>query len=302
MSNGIAKFPIRRGAESALRLTMLLWGSAGAGKTTYAATAPGDKLWLSFGDSEHASVAGRSDVFVMDLSGYSPDEIFLHGAGASPYGLDKELYDRKNIKTVVCDSLTAIQYLGLQKAVTDGVGAGKGFTPTMQAPGRSAYGGRNANLLTVMKSLLYVTSKHRVNLIFTAHENDPVSKVDARGVETLESISMSLGGQLVNNVSAQISEIWNFRQEAAGKRNRIITTRVSGLRKPMKTRMFRQDGESSFVVVYDPDMADTVPNQMTIAKFWEQFLRNGMRRISVPSTRKGGDLTDNTVVRLSNAV
>ena len=69
MNNGIAKFPIRRGAESALRLTMLLWGSAGAGKTTYAATAPGDKLWFSFGDSEHASVAGRSDVFVMDLSG-----------------------------------------------------------------------------------------------------------------------------------------------------------------------------------------------------------------------------------------
>ena len=129
----------------------------------------------------------------------------------------------------MCDSLTAIQYLGLQKAVADGVGAGKGFTPTMQAPGRSAYGGRNANLLTVMKSLLYVTAKHRVNLIFTAHENDPVSKVDAKGVETLESISMSLGGQFVNNVSAQISEIWNFRQEATGKRNRIITTRVVGI-------------------------------------------------------------------------
>jgi len=228
--------------------------------------------------------------------------VFQHGIGGSPYGLDKTLYEMRNIKTVVCDSLTAIQYLGLQKAVADGIGAGKGFTPTMQAPGRSAYGGRNANLLSVMKALLSVTAKHKVHLIFTAHENDPVSKIDPKGVETLDSISMSLGGQLVNNVSAQISEIWNYRQELTGKRNRIVTTRISGLRKPMKTRMFKQDGESSFVVYYDPDKPDNAPGQMTIASFWEQWQRSGTQKLLVPSTRKGGDVADNTVVRLSNAV
>jgi AAA domain len=290
--------PIRKGAESALRLSMLLWGQAGNGKTTWAATAPGDKLWLSFGDSEHASVSGRDDVHVMDLSSQTPDKIFQHGIGPSPFGLDAALYEMKNIKTVVCDSLTAVQYLGLQKAVSDGIGASKGFAPSMQAPGRGAFGGRNQNLLGVMKSLLSVTNKHRVNIIFTAHENDPVTRVDSRGTESVDFIGMSLGGQLVNNVSAQISEIWNLRQEPMGKRNRIVTTRVSGARKPMKTRMFNQKGESSFVLNYDPERPDAGLDQMTLAKFYEQWAKSGFRRIMMPSTRPGGDGDDNKVTRL----
>ena len=295
--NGVL-FPIKKGAETSLRISMLLWGQAGVGKTTWAATAPGDKLWLSFGDSEHASVSGRSDVLVMDLSSVSPDDIFKHGIGANPYGLDKVLYEQRNIKTVVCDSLTAVQYLGLQKAVSDGVGAGKGFMPSMQVPGRGAFGGRNQNLLGIMKSMLSVTNKHRVNIIFTAHENDPVTRQDGRGSEIVDFISMSLGGQLVNNVSAQISEIWNFRQEPSGKRNRIVTTRVSGARRPMKTRLFDQKGESSFVLNYDPEKDDNDPNQMTIAGFYDKWAKRGFRRISVPSTRKGGDDVDNTVIKL----
>jgi AAA domain len=291
-------FPIKRGVDSGVRLSMLLWGSAGAGKTTWAATAPGDKLWISFGEGEHVSVSGRADVFVMDLSNVPADEIFKHGIGANPFGLDRELYDRRNLKTVVVDNLTAVQYLGLQKAVADGLGAGKGFTPTMQAPGRAAYGGRNANLIGLMKSMLSITGKHKVNIIFTAHENDPVTRVDNKGVESVDHISMGLGGQLVNNVSAQLSEIWNFRQEPGGKRNRIVTTRVSGHRKPMKTRMFSQKGESSFIVNYDPDKPDNALGQMTIASFWERWLKGNMQRIPVPSTRKGGDDVDNVVVKI----
>jgi hypothetical protein len=294
-------FPIKRGVDAGVRLSMLLWGSAGSGKTTWAATAPGDKLWLSFGEGEHASVSHRQDVFVMDLSSVPADEVFKHGISSNPFGLDRELFERKNIKTVVVDNLTAIQYLALQKSVADGIGAGKGFTPTMQSPGRGAYGGRNQNLIGLMKSLLAVTGKHRVNIIFTAHENDPVTRVDNKGVETVDYISMSLGGQLVNNVSAQLSEIWNFRQEPGGKRNRIVTIRVSGLRKPLKTRMFSQKGESSFIVNYDPDRPMNSLGQMTIVGFWEQWMKGSMQRIAVPSTRKGGDDADNVVVRLGQS-
>ena len=295
------RFPIKRGTEAGVRLSMLMWGQAGTGKTTWAATAPGDKLWLSFGDNEHASVSHRSDVYVMDLSAIPADQVFLHGISNNPFGLDNELAERKGIKTVVCDSLTAIQYLGLQKAVTDRLGASPSFVPSMQAPGRAAYGGRNANLIGIMKSLLYVTGKHKVHIVFTAHENDPITRVDNKGVESVESIGMSLGGQLVNNVSAQISEIWNFRQEAGGKRNRIVTTRISGMRKPMKTRMFSQKGESSFTVTYDPDKPGTAPGQLTIAGFWEQWLRNGMQKIGVPTTRAGGDNEDNKIVKFGSS-
>ena len=191
--NGVTQFPIKRGVDASVRLSMLIWGQAGSGKTTWAATAPGDKLWLSFGEGEHVSVSGRNDVFVMDLSSTQADEVFKHGLGKNPFGLDQQLYDRKNIKTVVVDNLTAVQYLGLEKAVQDGIGAGRGFTPTMQAPGRSAYGGRNANLIGLMKSLISVTGKHKVNVIFIAHESDPVTKIDNRGVESIEHIGMSLG-------------------------------------------------------------------------------------------------------------
>jgi hypothetical protein len=109
---------------------------------------------------------------------------------------------------------------------------------------------------------------------------------------------MSLGGQLVNNVSAQLSEIWNFRQEPMGKRQRIVTVRVSGSRKPMKTRMFDQRGESSFVVNYDPTKPNNSLGQTTIAGFWEQWHKSGMQRIQVPSTRTGGDKEDNAVMKI----
>lgn len=296
--NDVVNFPIKRGIDASVRLSMLLWGQAGSGKTTWAATAPGDKLWLSFGEGEHVSVSARSDVFVMDLSSIPADEVFKHGLGRNPFGLDKQLYDRRNIKTVVVDNLTAVQYLGLEKAVADRIGASHSFTPTMQAPGRSAYGGRNANLIALMKALIYITGKHKVNVIFIAHENDPVTKIDNRGVETVEHIGMSLGGQLVNNVSAQLSEIWNFRQEPMGKRQRICTVRVSGSRKPMKTRMFDQRGESSFIVNYDPNKPLNVLGQVTIASFWEQWHKAGMQRIQVPSSRAGGDKEDNTVQKI----
>jgi len=236
---------------------------------------------------------------VMDLFSKSQEEIFKHGIGASPFGLDRWLYENRHIKTVVCDSLTAIQQLGLEKAVADGVGKSRDFTPTLQMPGRPAWGGRNQNLLAVMKSLLQVTAKHNVHMIFTAHENDPVTN---KQTDAIESINMSLGGQLINLVSSQISEIWNIRLEPGGKRNRIITTRVSGYRRPMKTRMFDQKGEATFILNYDPDKSDEAPGQMTIAGFYNQWVKGGMRRIPVPNTRRGGDVMDNAEHRIKSSV
>ena len=287
-------FPTKRGPDANVRFSMLLWGPSGAGKTTWAATAPGDKLWLSFDEGEHISVIGRKekDVFYKDFVGISADEIFKHGYGFSPFGLDKELAESRNIKTVVVDNLTAIQYFALQKAVSDGIGGSRNFTPTMQAPGIPAYGGRNQNLIGLVRSLLAVTGKHRVNIIFIAHEADPVMRND-KGVETILHITMGLGGQLINNMTGSLSEIWNFRQDAGGKRSRIVTVRTSGNRKPMKTRIFDQKGESSFVVNYDASMPDNARDQMTISGLWERWLKGGMARIQVPSTRRGGDDIDN---------
>jgi len=280
-------------------MSLLLWGPSGAGKTTWAATAPGDKLWLSFDEGEHISVVGRKekDIYYKDFVGITAEEIFKHGAGASPFGLDKELYENRNIRTVVVDNLTALQYFALQKAVADGVGASRNFTPTMQAPGIPAYGGRNQNLIGLVRSLFAVTNKHKVHIILCAHEADPVMRND-KGVETILHITMGLGGQLINGMTGSLSEVWNFRQDAGGKRSRIVTVRVSGNRKPMKTRMFDQKGESSFAVRYDPDLPMNAPGQITISGLWERWLKGGMQRIAVPSTRVGGDAEDNVPIKL----
>ena len=91
-----------------LRMVLLLWGAAGVGKTTFSATAPGKKLWLSFGDQEHVSIMGRGDVKVMPLYKMSFDEMLKHARSENPFGLDNVLAEDTSIETVVCDSLTAV--------------------------------------------------------------------------------------------------------------------------------------------------------------------------------------------------
>jgi hypothetical protein len=283
-------FPVRKGLDAVPRLSMILWGLAGVGKTTWAATAPGEKLWLSFGDSEHMSVIHRSDVSVMELFRVSHTDIFRHGIGPDPFNIGTYLQEHKEIETVVVDSITVMQQAALEKAVDDKVGQSRNFTPTLQVPGLGAFGGRNQNLLQLMKSILMVTARFDVHCIMTAHEEDPSMKM-INGIESVERINMSLGGKLVNLVSSRVSEIWNMRLESSRKRQRIITTRPSGYRHPMKTRMFSQKGEAAFTLTYDADKADE--GQMTIADFYYKWVEGGCMRLPVPSNRIGGDAEDN---------
>jgi hypothetical protein len=287
-------FPVVKGTETKSRLSLLLWGPQGGGKTTFAATAPGDKLWISFGDNEHVSIEKRKDVHIMKMAAETSEDVFKHGVGNNPFGLDHYLYDNKNIETVVVDSLTQVQYLALEKSVNDKLGRSGNFVPTMQTPGRGAYGGRNALTLELVRGVLRITAKHDVNVVFTAHERDPKTQMDSRGVEVVEEILITLGGQLKNQVACQMSEIWNLRQEPGGKRNRIITTRVSGYRMPMKTRMFMQNGEASFIWNYNPDLPDDAQGQMTLSRFLDQWYSSNSR-IPMPTNRRGGDVVDNAV-------
>ena len=275
----LGPFPVQSAVEAPSRMALLLWGQAGAGKTTWAATAPGDKLWLSFGDNEHVSISHRKDVHVVSLADVSYDELFKHGGSDNPFGLDRFLAENENFETVVVDSATAIQYRGLQKAVADKVGAGRGFTPTMQVPGMAAYGGRNSNLLEVVSGILRVTAKHNCHVVITAHEDDPVMKQEGNA-EIIDYIAINLGGKLINNVSWRLSEIWNIRALTNGER--VVTVRTHGQRRPMKSRMFNQSQSAFFTLGYTPDKPDK--NQMTIASFHNAWIDNGKRKIDVPNT------------------
>lgn len=271
-----------QGDRSPSRAAVLLWGPAGAGKTTFAGTAPGLKLWFAFGDNEAAPVSRRKDVQIADVSGLDYNELFNHCQNDNPFGLDKILAENEAITSVVVDSATAIAYKALQKSVLgEKNGAGSRFVPSMSAPGIAAYGGRNAIVLETLSGFLRVTAKHNVNIIVTAHEDDPTMKketVNGKVEELIDYIGIQLGGKLVNNMTWRWSEIWHLRDVDMVKK---LTVRNYGQRRPMKTRMFST--RDKFPVIdlsYDPDKADDAKGQMTIAGWHEEWLDGG--RVSLP--------------------
>jgi len=263
--------------ELSTRMAILLWGLATVGKTTFAATAPGHKLWLSFGDNEHVSIACRKDVIVAPLHGLSLDDLFKHAQSDDPFGLDKALSENEDITTVVADSITALTFRALQKAVKDGVGGSRNFSPTMQQPGMSAYGGRNGIVLETVTGLLRVTAKHGVHLILTAHEADASTKKDDKGNDIIDYVTTMLGGQLVNNMTHRLSEIWYMSESSSG---RMLAVRPTRRRRPMKTRMFSGLDDPEFKLTYDADKPDK--GQMTIAKWYDQWVASGYEKIGVP--------------------
>src|SRR4051812_33148913 len=86
---------VTHGQTTQSRMAQLLWGAAGCGKSTFAATGPGDKLWLSLGDNEHVSVNHRQDVYVADYSSVSIDELFTQAQNDNPFGLDQYLSEKQ---------------------------------------------------------------------------------------------------------------------------------------------------------------------------------------------------------------
>ena len=169
----------------------------------------------------------------------------------------------RDIETVVCDSVTALTDMALRTAVGMRLGMGKGFVPSMEHPGMSAYGGRNAITLEVLTKLLRITAKHDVHLIMTAHEADP--EKDKEGV--VQYITIMLGGKLVNNVTWRLSEIWYLDQDGRGRQ---FAVRPWLKHRPMKSRMFTGMGEPEFILQYDSNKPDK--GQMTIASFYEKWV------------------------------
>jgi len=219
---------------------------------------------------------------VANFSAMGYDDFFKHAQNDNPFGLDQVLADNPSIETVVFDSVTALAFRALQKAVAMRLGAGRNFTPTIEAPGLSAYGGRNAIVLEVLTGLLRVTAKHGVHVIVTAHENDPFT--DEQG--NVQYVTIMLGGKLVSNNTWRLSEIWYMSQD--GDRRRIAV-RPTRKRRPMKSRMFTGIGPPEFELMYDSEKPDE--GQMTIASFFDQWVSGNGRKLQIPvrvNHTKGG--------------
>jgi hypothetical protein len=252
-------------ALSTARFVLLLWGLAGCGKTTLAATAPGKKLWLLFDNGGTDSIIGVPDILVLDLSG-EKHQITAKLNSDDPFGLEKVLNANPDIETIVFDSLTAYTALALENAVASITKA------TLQHPTLQGYGHRNALVLRACTALLRLTKRTGRNIIFIAHEDAPTVNDDG----VVMYITVALGGKMANAIGIQLSEIWWMSD--TGKEHRIAV-RNCRTRQPMKSRMFNGMAAPEFVWRFDP----TTWKGEGITHWIAKWKHNGGKKIPLPA-------------------
>jgi len=246
-------------------LALLLWGNAGCGKTTLAATAPGKKLWLLFDPNGLDSLRGRDDVAVLDLSS-ERHGIVERFKDDNPFGLEKVLKEHPEIETIVFDSATTFAVLATENAVANVKSA------TIENPGLKGYGHRNAVVLRAIVSVMRLARSLNRHFICISHEDTPDKNEDG----TVNFITLALGGKMVNQVGINIGEIW-WMQDTG--RERRLAVRPIRQRQPMKTRMFDlSSGSGEFIWKYD---ASTWTGE-GIETWFQQWKDNEGRKIPLP--------------------
>lgn len=256
--------PLTKASEVQQRMSMLLWGTAGSGKTSLAATAPGNKLLINFDPDGPASIASRDDVTVADFSG-APNSITERLKMENVEGLKKIITDGE-FTTVIVDSLTAYMDKATKHIVTLLKGA------TVERPSQQGYGYRNAYLGQFVSNILRITKECNVHIIFIAHEDVPDKTEDG----AIISIPIMLGGKLKEGIPLQISEVWAV--EDTGKERRIAV-RPCRMRKPMKTRMFDTSSGPEFKWNFD---AMKMEGPGTIENFYNMWRDAGFKKIPLP--------------------
>jgi len=78
-----------------------------------------------------------------------------------------------------------------------------------------------------------------------------------------------------SEIPIKLSEVWYL--EDTGKQ-RMITIRSNRLRKPMKSRMFLQSGESNFTWKFDPELWEGAG----IEKWYNAWKENGGKKLPLP--------------------
>lgn len=221
---------VKKAGTKAQRMSLLLWGASGVGKTTLACTAPGKKLLILFDPDGDASIAERDDVDVADMSQAKNSVVEQFKSDTNPLGIGRALQD---YDTIIVDSLTNAQHMAVMHAVTVVKGA------TIERPSLQGYGHRNALITQLVKNLLRLTAAHNKHIIFIAHEAQPQTNDD--GVVT--AVTVALGGQLQTAAPVDFSEVWCLQD--TGKQRRLLI-RPARSYKPCKTRMFETTGAPEF--------------------------------------------------------
>lgn len=255
------------------RLSALIWGPPGCGKTTLAATAPGRKLYLMW-DADGASSLGHRDPkdgVVMPLYEAS-DSILDQFKVRDPLNIERFLKENPDIQTVVVDSLTSFGERALSYGVAKAQSTAKGKSSTLEDPGFAGYGNKNVWTHLMISNLLASTARLNRHCIFIAHEGAPDK--DDKGAAI--AITMILGANLSKEVPVKINEVWAMYD--TGK-ERMIAIRPCRMRTPMKTRMFNTSSGPEFTLNYDPSRDS---DDKAISGWYDAWKKNEFKKIALP--------------------
>lgn len=254
------------------RMTLLLWGDAGSGKTVLAATAPGRKCWFNYDPDGPNTLAGvDEDVKLYDLSDTGTKTLESFKSEGNPLNI-KSLFDLYD--TFVFDSITNI----IDKTLTQGISSNKGAT--IERPSPAAYATRNALAVRLIKNVMAATSKVKKHVIFIAHEKAPTTDEETGAILF---ITLALGGQLSANIGIDFSEIWHLYQ-VDGRAERRVCIRPARKRKPAKTRMFLQGGQPEFDWKFDAEDWGRPMNHKHRISTWFDMWNTTGHKLALPGS------------------
>lgn len=258
----LPKLEPKRLADAEQFLTQIIWGPAGCGKTTLAATAPGHKLWLLFDPDGCESIRARDDIYVLDFTG-QPDSIVEKFKEGDAFGIKAFLAEHLEVETIVFDSTTTFGEMALRHGC-------KHANVPAEEPGRKGYGRKNTWVNMTVWNVVRIAKEMKRHVIFLVHEDIPDR--DEQGNVT--GITMMLGSSLAQQVPIKFSEVWHLSDN--GKERKIMI-RAGRLRSPMKSRMFVTSAAGEFVWKFN---ADTLTGD-GISTWFDLWKKNG-KKIEVP--------------------
>lgn len=267
----MAEIEITPSSERKSRTAGVVWGPAKCGKSTLLMSLPGKKLFVMTDPDGDQSLPDRDDIHILRLYEHDDATIIRYLRDKLPSMLRK---NEEAFDSVVVDSMSTVGRSALNVAISNGVGAGKDFKPSLEAPGLAAYGARTNYLVEITNNVLRASGSSNMHCWFTSHEDEP--KTNDKG-EFLY-ITMTLSGKAINGIGLNVSEIWHMRMH---DRKWFLAISPCRGKQPMGSRLFDVTGAPEFQLKYKPELGVDQPH--SIATWFNTWLEGGKKKLALPT-------------------